>query len=101
VTNLPARKLVGATIGVRYKDPAASDLMHYTRLALKNAIPAKDGSFVLDGVLPGMECELTFEQGGTFVVLAVKGKRFLKADPGATIDLGQIPVKMIGSGGGK
>lgn len=84
--------VAGVTVGVQFPKGSGSELYREVRLARPPVVSAADGSFRLDGVVPGVKFHLDLTKGRTYYVGEPKiGPR--QAEAGKTVDLGTLPVR--------
>ena len=86
--------VAGVTVGTSFPKGPGSELYREAKLARPPVVTAADGSFQLDGVVPGVKFYLSLSKGRTYYVGEPKiGLR--QAEAGKTIDLGTLPVRAL------
>lgn len=62
LTDADGNPLAGVTVIPKYRDRTASTLQTQTPLMAQVALTDAGGSFTLSGVIPGLDCDLTFQR---------------------------------------
>ena len=84
--------VAGVSVTIRFPDGPGSGL--YREIHLADAAPTtgKDGSFRLEGIIPGVKFYLSLTKGQMYFVGEPKiGTK--QVEPGKTLELGSLPVK--------
>jgi hypothetical protein len=86
------RPAAGVTVGLQFPSGPNSDLYREARVSQAPVVTNKDGSFRLDGVMPGVKFSLSLTKGQQYFVGEPRiGLR--EVSPGQTLELGTLPVK--------
>jgi RNA polymerase sigma factor (sigma-70 family) len=84
--------IAGVTVGVQFATGPGNELYREAKLAQPPSVTAADGTFKVDGVVPGVKFYLSLTKGRTYYAGEPKiGQR--QAEAGKTVDLGSLPVK--------
>ena len=84
--------VAGVTVGVQFPSGPGNELYREAKLAQTPVVTAADGTFHLDGVVPGVKFYLSLTKGRTYYVGEPKiGLR--QAEAGKTLELGALPVR--------
>jgi RNA polymerase sigma factor (sigma-70 family) len=84
--------IAGVTVGLQFPNGPGGELYREANAGKAPVLTAADGSFKLDGVVPGVRFYLSMNKGQSYFVGEPKiGLRH--ADPGKTLELGALPVR--------
>jgi hypothetical protein len=84
--------VAGVTVGLQFPGGPGNELYREARLTQAPVLTDKDGSFRLDGAMPGVKFSLSLTKGQQYFVGEPRiGLR--EVTPGKTLDLGTLPVK--------
>jgi len=84
--------IAGVTVGIQFATGPGNELYRDAKLAQPPSVTAADGTFKVDGVVPGVKFYLGLTKGRTYYAGEPKiGLR--QAEAGKTVELGSLPVK--------
>jgi RNA polymerase sigma factor (sigma-70 family) len=88
------KPLAGIAVGLRYRDSQAEDA-HDALQENKQVVTDANGDFTYDGVIPRLQCVLTFRRGGRALQQDAKpAEAAIQVEPGECRDAGTVTVKM-------
>jgi hypothetical protein len=86
--------IAGAEVTLNFPNQAAGELYRHLQVKSEPVVTGKDGSFRLDGVVPGVKVGLQIHKDRTYFVGEPRiGYR--EVEPGKTLEMGDMKLKAI------